>query len=82
MPTDTTASEDLDITVHHFTRERADERSLSDQVLLDNVAALVTSLRDDAVWHAPRVIDFSVFCEIPCYLPLLNEIVDDLCYVL
>ncbi|EIW53483.1 uncharacterized protein TRAVEDRAFT_74791 [Trametes versicolor FP-101664 SS1] len=61
MPTDTTTSEDLDITVHHFTREHAEERSLSDQVLLDNAAALVTCLRNDAVWHTPRVIDFSVF---------------------
>lgn len=72
MPNDTTASEDLEIAVHHFAREHAEERSLSDQVLLDKAAALVTSLRDDAVWHAPRGIDFSVFCEISS-LPSLDE---------
>lgn len=73
MPTDTTASEDLDIAVHHFAHEHAEERSLSDQVLLENAAALVTCLRDDAVWHTPRGIDFSVFCEIyPCLPSLLD----------
>ncbi len=78
MPMDTTASEDLDISVHHFAHEHAEEGSVSDQLIFDNATALVTCLRDDTVWHPPRPIDFSVFCE-RCYSIFSRRRSDDPC---